>query len=228
MRAAPQSDAAVSGARLGARGGFLETTRRVPVRSGLGPTTHGVAPVNYPIRLSECSYAGAGAAGPRSDRSARLVVGAGHGRRAPVENRLPIFAKICRIGREYVDAHRQKVIDELWSAAQESGLIELVGLTHAQLVLAVSEPAAADKIAVGEYDGLSGTFAEACREADQRVLIKKNPRDKQTGRSTRDAVDFLLSRTMSWGCGNSSKAGQRRNFIESNTFHGKHQYDQHD
>jgi hypothetical protein len=168
------------------------TNADLPVRSGFGSTNSRYCASELPdpaIRMQ------AGAGPDPIERLVSSLVRAMAG--APVENRLPIFAMICRVGREYADANRQQVIDELWSGAQESGLIELVGLTHAQIALAVSEPAAAGKIAVGEYDGLSGTFAEACREADQRVRIKKNPRDKRSGRSrlskpTLDAVDFLL------------------------------------
>jgi hypothetical protein len=57
--------------------------------------------------------------------------------RAPVQNRLPIFAMMTRMVVADLNASRQRAIDDLRDLARDVGLIDLLGATTVETALAV-------------------------------------------------------------------------------------------
>jgi hypothetical protein len=52
--------------------------------------------------------------------------------RAPIEKRLQIFRLAVRFAAEQMAARRQQAIDDLWSIAENAGLIDLHGVPYVQ------------------------------------------------------------------------------------------------
>ena len=104
-----------------------------------------------------------------------------------------------------VAALRQRYIDDLWLVAGDIRLIDLLGTASVQATLcaafdgppmsAVLERQARN-YASEDYDGLSGSFARAFREADrERRPVRRTsgkPVNGQLPESTRQAVEWLL------------------------------------
>ena len=55
--------------------------------------------------------------------------------RAPVENRLAVFAMMARMAAADLAERRQQYIDDLWEVARNTGLIDLLGATAVQAAL---------------------------------------------------------------------------------------------
>jgi hypothetical protein len=49
--------------------------------------------------------------------------------RAPVEKKLPVFTLMARTAADNIAARRQQYIDDLWSVAEELGLVSRLGAT---------------------------------------------------------------------------------------------------
>jgi hypothetical protein len=55
---------------------------------------------------------------------------------APIENKLRVFGLMARTAASEISERRQQYIDDLWSVAEEVGLVRLLGATDVQNALA--------------------------------------------------------------------------------------------
>jgi hypothetical protein len=62
---------------------------------------------------------------------------------APIENRPKLLAMMSRDARVYADSVRQQTFDDLWTIAEQLGLVRLIGTTSVQ-----------EAIAAGFLDGI--------------------------------------------------------------------------
>jgi hypothetical protein len=58
--------------------------------------------------------------------------------RTGIEKKLPVFTLMARTAADNIAARRQQYIDDLWSVAEEVGLVSLLGATDVRNELATA------------------------------------------------------------------------------------------
>jgi hypothetical protein len=113
---------------------------------------------------------------------------------APLQNKLAVFAMMAKTAASEAAALRQQYIDDLWSVAGDLELVRLFGTDSVQATLCAAfdgETTYDDR-----HDGLSSSFARACRDADrEHRRTRRPPAQRPVNRlpeSTRQAVEWLL------------------------------------
>jgi hypothetical protein len=120
---------------------------------------------------------------------ARIIPG------APVQNRPALYKMLARENAASLAVCRQDSLDSTWDIAASVDLPQAIGTSAVQQILADAFGGHPINVRPDTYECLTGTFADACRDADRQYrqqskqpTVRKQP---QLAESTRQAIDWL-------------------------------------